>query len=143
MSSMKSKVHYGIVFTLINIIISFRHLNYFLTLFFPSVFPEFIFPVSLSYNHKLQRQCPQQILSFQHTCHKHTSVGKTIKVQCHRTRVHCLVYTTFSYPTYLHESMFLTYNSQQNKTQSTYDLSTLCSQILELRIHYHNAPYFI
>jgi hypothetical protein len=98
LSFVKSKVHYSIVFTLRNIIISFRHLNYFLALFSASVFPEFI-SVSKSHKHKLPRQCSEQIL---HTCHKHTSVGKT-KFQVHPNRVHCLVYTNFSYPTYLHE----------------------------------------
>jgi hypothetical protein len=46
LSFVKSEDYYGIVFTLRNIIISFRHLNYFLTLFSASVFTEFIFPVS-------------------------------------------------------------------------------------------------
>jgi hypothetical protein len=140
LSFMKSKDYYGTVFTLRNIIISFRHLNYFLTPFSASVCPEFIFPVSQSHKHKLPRQCSEHIL---HTCHKHHSAGKTVKFQCHPTRVHCLVYANFSYPTYLNESIFLTYNSQQNKTQSTDDWGTLCSQILEVHIHYHNAPYFI
>jgi len=32
---------------------------------------------------------------------QHSSVGKTRKFQCHPNRVHCLVYSIFSYPIYL------------------------------------------
>jgi hypothetical protein len=127
LSFVKSKDYYGIVSTLRN---KLFHSDISTIFWLCSLHQSSLNSYSQSHkvtNTKLPRHCSEQIL---HKCHKHTSVGKTIKFQCHPTRVHCLVYTNFSYPTYLHESMFLKYNSQQNKTQSTDDWGTLCSQIL-------------